>query len=346
VRAVARVLRSVYDVGAWFGERYGDGRTPGRVAPTVKRNQIRRMMNVDMYPTSQSSNKPIATSVNETFDKRPFTLSAVAMRKINDIIVSRLPGKLLFDVGYSDGTQFSALDLESVLGDDNPKRRSIKRIECYFGSGSGTTFDFSRRMHDSDGLQLTFDADGESWESPISLRVSSPDRERVWLTIAELRDYVSSEVATRSRFPNWVRIAGLACATAACCWGLVSWGRTFVSPPLHLPNLAEVMQSPDPNIKLNYLLLQSSSNSARFPLPIVMAIFIVFGVGLVAVMKGAVDGVTLPESLFPRNHFTIGRGAERYDKQRRLRSKLFWSVFVSLVVSVVGGVLLLVFTKP
>ena len=116
-----------------------------------------------------SSHKPIAILVEDHFDRMPFTLSAVAIQKISDIMVSRLPGELVFDVGYGDGTQLSALDLERVLNDDNPGRRSIKKLECSFGSAPDW-------VPGADRVVLTFDPDS-FW--PISLNVSSLNRDRV-----------------------------------------------------------------------------------------------------------------------------------------------------------------------
>ena len=297
---------------------------------------MRRMMIGDMSSDVPSRHKPIAISVEDHFDRMPFTLSAAAIQKINDIVVSRLPGELVFDIGYGDGTQLSALDLERVLNDDNPGRRSIKKLECSFGSAPDW-------VPGADRVVLTFDPDS-FW--PISLNVSSLDRDRVWLTVVELRDYISSEVARRSRLPKWVKLTGIASATVAGCWALLRWGRTFVSPPIQLPNLTEVIQSADPNAKLNYLLLQQSASAAGgLPKAIALAVIAAGILGLMVFVNVLMDGDVLP-SLFPRSHFTIGKGAERYDRQKGLQSRLFWGVFVAFVVGVLRSVFLSLFTKP
>ena len=66
--------------------------------------------------------------------------------------------------------------------------------------------------------------------------------------------------------------------------------------------------------------------------------------GAWAFMNQLIDGAILPASLFPRSHFLIGNGIERHQRQQRLRSNFFWCVFVALVVGVVAGVLVLLFS--
>ena len=296
-------------------------------------------MRNDMEPSPPLPQQPTAIEVDDHFDDLPFTLSAGALKRITDIIVARLTGEVSFDVGYADGTRLCEIDLERVLNDDNPERHSINEVKCHFRSSSPkNTFD---------RIVLRFTAD---YSSPISLMVSSTDRERVWLTVAELRDFVSNEVAGRLRLPKWVKASAVVCATVGCCWLLIRWGLVLASPTVQHPTLADAMRSADPNVKLNYLLEQQShSGELVVPWYIVLSLFAIGLLAFLALGQMLLEGAVLPVSLFPRNHFLIGKGEERYRRQKRLRSNLFWGVFVALAVSVLAGVVVLLFsisTKP
>src|ERR1039458_65756 len=87
-----------------------------------------------MMPSSPSARKPTAISVSENFARRPFMLSARGVERIYGIVVARLEGKPAFDVEYSNGTKLRDVDLGSLLSDENSKRRSIERIDCFFES--------------------------------------------------------------------------------------------------------------------------------------------------------------------------------------------------------------------
>jgi hypothetical protein len=83
------------------------------------------MKNDDLLP----ANKPIAISISENFDQKPFILSAEAVQKIREITLSRSPGELVFDVRYSDGTELHDVGFERVMNDENPEWRSISKLE-------------------------------------------------------------------------------------------------------------------------------------------------------------------------------------------------------------------------
>jgi hypothetical protein len=253
-------------------------------------------------------------------------LSARGVERIYGIVVARLEGKPAFDVEYSNGTKLRDVDLGSLLSDENSKRRSIERIDCFFESAQ------------SDRFELKFDSYGQT---PIQLTVTSPDRDRVWLTIEELRDYVSNDVASRP--PNWVKRLGIPCVTAVFCWLLM--GR--VPPSVQLPRLAEVIKSPDGNVKLNYLLQrQYQYDSGGLPLATFLLLVVVLLLGLSATLQAFTHGEAFAP-LIPRNHFAIGGGAERYQRNLKLRGRIFWGVCVALVVSVLANVLVLLFVpKP
>jgi len=283
------------------------------------------------------SHEPVAISIRENFDNRPFTLPAEAIQKIHDIILSRLPGELVFNIVYSNGTRLHAVGIEKLLSDENPKRRSITEIICSFKSNATTGFDHDR-------IELTFDAATSLWP-PVQLTVSSPDRERVWLMVEELRDHVSNDVTTRPRLPKWSKLWAVACTMFACGWLLLLWGRSLASPATTVPSLSEAIHSTDPNVKLNFL-LEYEARPAHdvIPFPVWIAMLGLCALGAWAFMNQLIDGAILPASLFPRSHFLIGNGIERHQRQQRLRSNFFWCVFVALVVGVVAGVLVLLFS--
>ncbi len=267
--------------------------------------------------------KPIAISVSENFTRRPFTLSAGGIEKIYKIVGARLDGKPAFDVEYINGTKLHDVDLERLLSDENSKRRSIERLTCYFESAQSDRFD------------LKFDAHGPT---PIQLTVTSTDRDRVWLTVEELQDYVSNEVA---RFPpHWTKRLGVPCAAAALCW-LVS---RFAPPSRQLSSLTEVIKSPDVNVKLNYLLSHRQYESGPEPLATILLLVVIVLLGFIATFQVNTQGEAFA-TLIPRNHFAIGGGAERYQRHQRLQSQLFWVVVVGLAVSVAASVLVLLFSN-
>jgi hypothetical protein len=288
-----------------------------------------------MASSSLPAYKPLAISVDEDFGRRPFVLSAEAIQKIHDILISRLSGSPVFEIEYSDGTTLREAALDRIMSDENSKRRSIKEIECSFHSES-------KSLLDSDYITLKFGG-----YTPIRMTVRSPDRERVWLTVEDLRDYVSHDVAQRARFPQWMKLTAIACATAACYWALKSWGTIPAKPSVQGSSLAEVIRSVDPNVKLNYLLeRQFNPVTEQVPVSIALSMFAVCMLGAWAFLHQFVEGAILPVTYFPKNHFTIGQGAQRYDKQKQLQNRLFWSVLVAFVVGVVRSVFLAQFTKP
>jgi hypothetical protein len=219
--------------------------------------------------------QPTAIEVHEDFDGLPFTLSAGALRRISEIILARLTGEVVLDVGYSDGTRICEVDLERVLNDDNPERHSITEVKCSFRPTSPKN-PFHR-------IVLRFAA---RYSTPMSLIVSSTDRERVWLTVAELRDFVSNEVAARSRLPRWAKASAIISATVGCCWALIRWGRVPASGTGQLTTLADAMRSTDLNFKLNYLLEQQSHHGElTVPNYIGLSLVAIGMLGMVAFMQ-------------------------------------------------------------
>ena len=281
----------------------------------------------NMTDGAPAPKKPEAIQQEEYFEGRPFTLSAVALQRICDIM-SQWTAVSEFSLRYSDRTNLPAVGLERVLGDDNSERRAITEMQCRFGS-------------DSEKIVLNFVA---RFLNPISLMVSTTDRERIWLPLLDLKEYVSNEVAVHSRYPKWAKILGILCSVLACCSALIRRGAVY--PPVHLPTLVEAMQSADPNVKLNYLLehqehLENVAISWPFLLPLVGIMLL----GMLAIVQVANHNTILPTGRFPRNHFVIGGGAERYAEEVQLRASLFWGVLVALVVGVLGSVIVLL-AKP
>ena len=279
--------------------------------------------------------EPIAFSMTEDFDQSPFILSAEALQKIRDIIFARLLGKLLFDVAYNDGSKISDMSLERLLQDENPPRRSITSIESNFLSDGAVL--------DADRVRLSFDA--ADTIRVVHLSVSSPDRDRVWLMVEELRDYVSYNVVKRPRLPTWLKGLAILVVGGACSWGLILWGH--IPPVEQHPSLAEVIQSTDPNVKLNYLLRGPQSSGLEISGKSILALIGVMFVFLLAFVNQMAFGSILRNSVFPRCHITIGQGNERYQKQVRLQRNLLWVVGVGLAISALGSLLAALFImKP
>jgi len=285
-----------------------------------------------MQPTPRAHFRPISISLDEQFGEMPFVLSAEALRKISEIILFRSDGEVEFEVAYQDGTETVGLDLDAVVADDNSALRPIRKIKCNFSS-TGASWD------DRDRISIKFE---DGWSTPVALSVSSPNRDRVWLTVQDLRDYIGHEVVRKPLIPKfWVELA-FCLVTVFSCMLILRMGWI---PGVRRPDLDELLKSVDVNAKLNFLLqLETRSFEGGASAKTLAAALMVGLVGCYLWFRFDVYGVLLPTAMFPRNYFTLGKGEDRYRNRTRLKNQLFWVVLVGLAVSTVAGFIVLFLT--
>ena len=97
-------------------------------------------------------------------------------------------------------------------------------------------------------------------------------------------------------------------------------------------SLNNMLQSDDINEKINYLVQNENKDSSfNDRIMLVMMPFIILS------MMFRKKFAEFTSYFFPCNLFLFGKEIDRYNKRLDVRSKLFWIIFVGLILSVIGG---------
>jgi hypothetical protein len=244
---------------------------------------------------------------------RGFFLTEEALRKIEDLISARLGAGDNFASSIKakrldDAEVEYANTGELITNEENLKHQRIRRLSIESKS-------------DITEFSLIFEK-----EQKTRLKINSSNRDQALLLLAELKEYLKSEVFVR-RFAFLSTIA--------------SHRSTFplaFAVPIFLLILPTIFRSrPSIDIdkattdeKLNYLIGVSeySRDIGLFP-------YVMGGMLLLVVILLIVSS----DKVYPAYTFYWGRERDGYDRAKGFRSKVIWVVLVGLLIGVLSSIL-------
>ena len=245
----------------------------------------------------------------DTEFKRGFILSEENLAKIDDIIRKRLESSsndfsLKYEVHRTDDALITYQVSSEVIEEENSKRNCINGVTINAKSNGNK-------------LQLIF-----RQGSDTKLVLEAEDRDLALLLTADLKEYLNSEVFVR-KFSKLVRL--LDSKNFFLFFMLIAFlplvlFTMFIDQPDSL-NLAVATVDE----KLNFLVQRESANDALNSRPY-LSFFPIF------LILSAIFLTSTASFLYPTDIFYWGKEVSRFDKQRSLRSKIFWSVFVACAV--------------
>ena len=251
--------------------------------------------------------------------KKGFFLSEESLIKIDDIIKNRFNNEVIdisFRIFRIDGVLIESDSINSILEEENAPRNFIQRIVI-------------EAETDSHYMLLEFDT-----EESISLSIISDSRDFANLLIADLKEYINSEVLKFSSL-DFYKLKKLILALLMIS---IMWYMAFV-----MYNVVSLEQSVDIeklssslylNAKLNYLIQnRASSNGEGMFLPMLAGICVAITLVLFPIEK-------LIRYIFPKNIFYWGKRKSLYDKYKETRDKFFWGVVIAFIIAVVSGIFL------
>lgn len=104
-----------------------------------------------------------------------------------------------------------------------------------------------------------------------------------------------------------------------------------VFKPVVSSSLKEILESPDLNLKLNYLIERyATSNQIASPVAMVLITFT-----LIIVIIGSLPYERILNYIFPKNIFLLGKQIPLIEKRRKTNSNIFWVIIIGSTISVV-----------
>ena len=251
--------------------------------------------------------------------KKGYFLSEESLIKIDDIIKKRFNNKVVdisFRIFRIDGMLIESNSIDSILEEENAPRNFINRIVIKAGT-------------ESHYMKLTFDS-----EESISLSIISDSRDFANLLIADLKEYINSEVIKFSSL-DFYKLKKLILALLMI--GIMVY-ITFVIyndiSQTQSVDIEKLKSSSDLNTKLNYLIQNRAATG--------------YGEGFIPMMSVMVTLIVLIlfpiekliRRVFPKNIFYWGKRKSLYDKYKDLKSKIFWGIVIGFIISIIAGLIL------
>ena len=175
-------------------------------------------------------------------------------------------------------------------------------------------------------MSLNFD------EDKVNLVINGENRDDVFLLFSELKEYLSNEICiikwTHRNLSEFYWYLPL--IMIFLCMVLVIY--IVQSSNVSDESLNNILQSSDINEKINYLIQTKSEDFS----PYVEIILVLLPLSLFSmIFRKNIDKFI--SYFFPYNLFLFGKEIDRYKKRLDVRSKLFWIIFIGLILSVMGS---------
>ena len=251
--------------------------------------------------------------------ERGFILDEVKLRKIHDLIESRIskyptPLSLRYKIFRGDSLSYETDSVEDVAKEDNEDWRAITKL------------DLVATQKDIFEFKLSFSKKG------VIVEITGNDRDAVFLLFSDLREYVRNEVLVRRVLSRDAALAvGLSVMLLVMIGFIYYSMRHMKSDP---PLVSKTLATSDLAEKLNFLIEERGRTSFGLR---EIGWFAAIILTPVLTFSGAIEAVW--KVVFPANVFLFGKRKTAFDKRRRLLSNVFWVIIVGLLVSAVGGLL-------
>lgn len=258
----------------------------------------------------------IGAHVKYKFDKG-FLFDEEKLRKINDIISRRITDTIEYLIFREDSYSYKTTNLEEIINEDNLKWARINEIGI---SVENENFD----------LSLEFNKNG------TNLQINGSNRDDVFLLFSELKEYLSNEVCTKKVTSKFIS------DTIPTLFITILVGSLIIKMLIdtRTPNIdgylvSNLLQSNDINEKINFLIQsEAKSNNTKSD-----TLFVIAMSFLLLLMFFRESFTKFILYFYPTNLFLFGKEIDRYKKRLDIRSKLFWIIFIGILVSIVGSLL-------
>lgn len=251
--------------------------------------------------------------------KKGFFLSEESLIKIDDIIKNRFNNEAIdisFRIFRIDGMLIESDSINSILEEENAPRNFIQRIVI-------------EAETDSHYMLLEFDT-----EESISLSIISDSRDFANLLIADLKEYINSEVLKFSSLDFYKLKKLMLALLMISIMGYMTFVMYNVVSLEQSVDIEKLSSSLDLNAKLNYLIQNRAASG--------------YGEGFIPMMSVMVTLMILTlfpiekliRRVFPKNIFYWGKRKSLYDKYKDLKSKIFWGIVIGFIISIIAGLIL------
>ncbi|MDD5692538.1 MAG: hypothetical protein PHP10_05110 [Candidatus Omnitrophica bacterium] len=245
-----------------------------------------------------------------TFDKG-YLLDEARLRKVNDIIIKRLrevglEKKLLLTIFKKDAFYFETGDINDLIQEDNWGSNKIMRLK------------FNLKEEN-----ILFELD---FEEQVKLKLEGKSRDFIFLLYSDLKEFIHNEIATVRKISIVKQGKDIGFLLAMLVFTIFTFWTTFGN------SSKSIIESTDVINKLNYLITRQdfASGSNRktlflLPVALIIAIFVPL------LLQKAIDFWS------PYNLFLFGKEIDAFEKRQEKKSKIFWGIIVTFIISIIVG---------
>lgn len=256
----------------------------------------------------------MAANVDYDF-KNYFEIDEEKLRRIHSIVKKRVGDSnaegIVFHIKRIDNYTYTTTKIEDVVSEDNDSISKITSIELHY-------------LDDTISASILF-----SGKIGGTIRIKGEDRDNVFLLSSELKEYISNEVTI---IKKWSLLEfRLLMPLVFIFSSLFVLYSASVFKPVVSSSLKEILESPDLNLKLNYLIERyATSNQIASPVAMVLITFT-----LIIVIIGSLPYERILNYIFPKNIFLLGKQIPLIEKRRKTNSNIFWVIIIGSTISVV-----------
>ncbi|EOV1170514.1 hypothetical protein ACOLZ1_000007 [Vibrio fluvialis] len=262
-----------------------------------------------------------------------FTLDEISLRKLRDIISSRVKDKEIdFLVKRSDGFSYQTTDVEQLIESENSSWIDIKSISIIAGHYAYNVkdpvtyinLDFSKKDVFTTGL-----------------KVAGNDKDIVNLLGEDLNSYLKAKILKKkSKALSYLFLLGVCLILLATFLLAIA---SYAAPePIDLTTKLHTMSDQQ---KLDYIIMKLDGKEKESPSSVafgVLSILTVVTLFVAIVYEGSISKVK--NKYFPRCSFLFGNELISYQKIHSIKKNIFWCVIVASIVSFVTGLMVWHFT--
>ncbi len=251
-----------------------------------------------------------------------FLINEEKIRKIYKIICEGFKdaiaaNKINLTIYRSDSFFYTTTDLEDLINEDNIEYRKITALEITVKSSNQ---DFKEETPTS--LSLVFSKPRQRVRTPeINFYLQGEDRNFVFVLGSDIKKYLDNEIKFKTTF----NVFHLLNRFDRSFGGGAAFPRWFFSLYFFLLFIGLFITA-IPSL----ILALTDDQRFAFIISITLgALFLLF--------------ILSSSYLFPNCLFLFGKEKSRYNRILSIRSNIFWVVFVGLVISIIGGIIMSAF---
>jgi hypothetical protein len=246
-----------------------------------------------------------------------FLLDEERLRRLHQKITERSAALGdIFDFEYrvlrADTYSYTTKRIEDILAEVNSGHERLRELNLQSTKESEIEY------------YLSFGQNG------ITIQIDGDNRDAVFLLFSDVREYITSSIARRSRLAFFNSRLMLNAIPVIFSLALLFLYYQF-------SGIKAPLESEDLETKMNFLVQQQGIMNDLIPYMFgLMALIAISLVFLEAIPK-------IASRIWPPHVFLVGGEVARYEKRKRIQERLVWGVGVAFVVSALAGLLIGVF---